>query len=62
MKVKEVFAKYRKLVPFPWNKKKIRCSGMDPKQFVKDFAKDLTACEDQTADTLLFCKKVKALK
>lgn len=62
MRVKEVFAKYRKIVPFPWNKKKIKCSGRNPKQFVKDFAKDLAGCEDQTASTVLFCKKVKKLK
>jgi len=62
MKIKDVFNKYRKLVPFPWNQKKIRCSGLNPKKFVRDFAKDLNRCEDQTVETLRFCKKVKSLK
>jgi len=62
MKIKEVFSRYRKLVPFPWNRRKIKCSGIDPKKFVRDFARELSRCDDQTAETALFCKKVKHLK
>ena len=62
MQVKDVFAKYRKIVPFPWNKKKIKCFGLNPKTFVRDFAKDLIQCDNQTIATRLFCKKVKKLK
>lgn len=49
MRVKEAIRKYHKLVPFPWNPRKIKKAGFSPPELLITFGRDLERCED--ADT-----------
>lgn len=46
MKVKEVFIKYSKIVPFPWTERKIKKAGHNPQIFLIQLGQELERCED----------------
>lgn len=63
MKVKEVLAKYNKLVEFPWSPEKIKKAGYIPRQFILALGNQLSVCDDVNLPTTRkLCDTINKLK